>query len=100
MKTNKTILLKNKDLTFCPHFLLLFLICSHFLLLFTMINTLKFGKFRQFLETRCDKLGVGLSLINPYNTSKIAASKYCNNMKLNIHSGASYVIARRFYNLD
>ena len=64
-----------------------------------MINTLKFGKFRQFLETRCDKLGVGLSLINPYNTSKIAASKYCNNMKLNIHSGASYVIARRFYNL-
>ena len=65
-----------------------------------MINTLKFGRFRQFLETRCDKLGVGLSLINPYNTSKIAANKYCNNMKLNIHSGASYVIARRFYNLD
>lgn len=65
-----------------------------------MINTLKFGKFRQFLETRCDKLGVGLSLINPYNTSKIAASKYCYNMKLNIHSGASYVIARRFYKLD
>ena len=65
-----------------------------------MINTLKFGKFRKFLETRCDKLGVGLSLINPYNTSKIAARKYCYNMKLNIHSGASYVIARRFYNLD
>ena len=65
-----------------------------------MINTLKFGKFRQFLETRCDKLGVGLSLINPCNTSKIAASKYCYNMKLNIHSGASYVIAKRFYNLD
>ena len=65
-----------------------------------MINTLKFGKFRRFLETRCDKLGVGLSLINPYNTSKIASSKYCYNMKLNIHSAASYVIAKRFYNLD
>lgn len=65
-----------------------------------MINTLKFSKFRQFLQTRCDKLGVGLSLINPYNTSKIANNKYCYNMKLNIHSGASYVIARRFYNLD
>ena len=65
-----------------------------------MINTLKFGKFRKFLETRCDKLGVGLSLINPYNTSRIAASKYCYNMKLNIHSAASYVIAKRFYNLD
>ena len=65
-----------------------------------MINTLKFSKFRKFLEIRCDKLGVGLSLVNPYNTSKIALNKYCYNMKLNIHSGASYVIARRFYNLD
>lgn len=65
-----------------------------------MINTLKFSKFRKFLQTRCDKLGVGLSLVNPYNTSKIALNKYCYNMKLTIHSGASYVIARRFYNLD
>ena len=65
-----------------------------------MINTLKFGKFRGFLQTKCDKIGVGLSLINPYNTSKIAANKYCYDMKLNIHSAASYVIARRFYNLD
>ena len=65
-----------------------------------MINTLKFGKFRKFLETRCDKLGVGLSLVKPYNTSKIALNKYCYNMKLTIHSGASYVIARRFYGLD
>ena len=65
-----------------------------------MINTLKFSKFRNFLEIRCDKLGVGLSLVKPYNTSKIANDKYCYDMKLNIHSGASYVIARRFYNLD
>lgn len=65
-----------------------------------MINTLKFGRFRDFLQTKCDKLGVGLSLIDPYNTSKIASNKYCYDMKLNIHSAASYVIARRFYNLD
>lgn len=65
-----------------------------------MINTLKFSMFRKFLEIRCDKLGVGLSLVKPYNTSKIANNKYCYNMKLNIHSGASYVIARRFYRLD
>ena len=65
-----------------------------------MINTLKFGRFRNVLQTKCDKLGVGLSLIDPYNRSKIAANKYCYDMKLNIHSGASYVIARRFYNLD
>ena len=65
-----------------------------------MIHTLKISKFRKFLETRCDKLGVGLSRVQPYNTSKIANNKYCYDMKLNIHSGASYVIARRFYNLD
>ena len=65
-----------------------------------MINTLKFGRFRDFLQTKCDRLGVGLSLVNPYNTSKIASNKYCYSIKLNIHSAASYVIARRFYNLD
>ena len=65
-----------------------------------MIHTLKFGKFGKFLQTRCDKLGVGLSFIDPHNTSKIASSKYCYNMKLNIHSAASYVIAKRFYDLD
>lgn len=71
--------------------------CKHYN---RMINMLKFSKFRKMLQTRCDKCGVTLSLINPYNTSKIASNKYCYNMKLNIHSGASYVIARRFYGLD
>ena len=65
-----------------------------------MIHSLKLGKFRNFLQTKCDKCGVGLSLVNPYNTSKIASNKYCYDMKLNIHSAASYVIARRFYELD
>lgn len=65
-----------------------------------MINTLKFGRFRKLLQMKCDKCGVTLVTVNPYNTSKIAKEKYCYDMKLNIHSGASYVIARRFYNLD
>lgn len=65
-----------------------------------MINTLKFGSFRDFLQVKCDKCGVTLVVVNPYNTSKIAKDKYCYDMKLNVHSGASYVIARRFYNLD
>ena len=65
-----------------------------------MINTFKFGKFRDLLQMKCDKCGVTLVAVNPYNTSKIAKEKYCYDMKLNIHSGASYVIARRFYNLD
>lgn len=33
-------------------------------------------------------------------TSRIALVKYCYTMKLNVHSGASYVIARRYYGLD
>jgi transposase, IS605 orfB family len=65
-----------------------------------MINTLKFGRFRDLLQMKCDKCGVTLVAVDPYNTSKIAKEKYCYDMKLNIHSGASYVIARRFYNLD
>lgn len=65
-----------------------------------MINTLKFGKFRDLLQMKCDKCGVTLVAVDPYNTSKVAKEKYCYDMKLNIHSGASYVIARRFYNLD
>lgn len=65
-----------------------------------MINTLKFGRFRDLLQMKCDKCGVTLVEVDPYNTSKIAKEKYCYDMKLNIHSGASYVIARRFYNLD
>ena len=35
-----------------------------------MIHTLKFSKFGKFLQTRCDKLGVGLSLINPTTHQK------------------------------
>ena len=46
------------------------------------------------------KTGSDIKLINPAYTSQIAKSKYCYTMKLNVHSGASYVIARRYYNLD
>ena len=33
--------------------------------------------------------------VNPAWTSWIAKNKFCNRMKLNIHIGASFVIARR-----
>ena len=33
--------------------------------------------------------------VNPAWTSWIAKNKFCNRMKLNIHTGASFVIARR-----
>ena len=38
---------------------------------------------------------IELIKINPAYTSKIAEQKFCNRMKLNIHDGAAYVIARR-----
>ena len=66
----------------------------------SMINLLKFGKFKQKLINKTCKTGSNIKLINPAYTSRIALNKYCYTMKLNIHSGASYVIARRYYGLD
>lgn len=66
----------------------------------SMINLLKFNKFKQKLINKACKAGSDIKLINPAYTSQIAKSKYCYAMKLNVHSGASYVIARRYYNLD
>ena len=66
----------------------------------SMINLLKFSKFKEKLINKSCKTGSDITLINPAYTSQIAKDKYCYAMKLNIHSGASYVIARRYYNLD
>ena len=66
----------------------------------SMINLLKFGKFKQKLINKTCKTGSNIKLVNPAYTSRIALNKYCYTMKLNVHSGASYVIARRYYNLD
>ena len=65
-----------------------------------MINLLKFSKFKEKLINKSCKTGSDIKLINPAYTSQIAQSKYCYAMKLNVHSGASYVIARKYYNLD
>lgn len=66
----------------------------------SMINLLKFSKFKEKLINKSCKMGSDIKFINPAYTSQIAKSKYCYAMKLNVHSGASYVIARRYYNLD
>ena len=65
-----------------------------------MINSLKFGLFKRCLLCKATKEGVSIHIVNPYNTSKIAKERYTNRMKLNVHDGASYVIARRFYQYD
>ena len=62
-----------------------------------MINSLKFGLFKRCLLNKAAKEGVSVHTVNPYNTSNIAEASYTNEMKLNVHDAASYVIARRFY---
>ena len=60
-----------------------------------MLSTLAYSKFDSILTAKCAKNRIFLHKVNPAWTSWIAKQKYCPKMKLNIHSGASYVIARR-----
>ena len=60
-----------------------------------MLSTLAYSKFDSIITSKCAKNRIFLHKVNPAWTSWIAKQKYCPKMKLNIHSGASYVIARR-----
>ena len=60
-----------------------------------MLSSLAYSKFGSIITSKCVKSRIFLHKVNPAWTSWIAKQKYCPNMKLNIHSGASYVIARR-----
>lgn len=60
-----------------------------------MLSTLAYSKFDLIISSKCAKNRIFLNKVNPAWTSWIAKQKYCPKMKLNIHSGASYVIARR-----
>ena len=60
-----------------------------------MLSTLAYSKFDSIITSKCAKNRIFLHKVNPAWTSWIAKRKYCPKMKLNIHSGASYVIARR-----
>ena len=60
-----------------------------------MLSTLAYSKFDSIITSKCTKNRIFLHKVNPAWTSWIAKQKYCPKMKLNIHSGASYVIARR-----
>ena len=60
-----------------------------------MLSSLAYAKFSNIIESKCAKKRIFLKKVNPAWTSYIAEKKYCENKKLNIHSGASYVIARR-----
>lgn len=60
-----------------------------------MLNSLAYSKFTSIMENICYRSCVNLIKVNPTWTSWIAKQKYCPKMKLNIHAGASFVIARR-----
>ena len=64
-----------------------------------MLHSLAYRIFLNRTEQICNKKNVGLIKVNPAWTSWIAKNKFCDKMKLNIHTGASFVIARRCMNI-
>lgn len=60
-----------------------------------MLHSLAYRKFVDIMENVCYRNCVWLRKVNPAWTSWIAKKKYCPKMKLNDHTGASFVIARR-----
>ena len=60
-----------------------------------MLHSLAYRKFTDVMENVCYRNCIWLRKVNPAWTSWIARQKYCPKMKLNIHTGASFVIARR-----
>jgi len=64
-----------------------------------MLHSLAYRMFLNRTEQICNRKKVGLIKVNPAWTSWIAKNKFCDKMKLNIHTGASFVIARRGMNI-
>lgn len=60
-----------------------------------MLHSLAYRKFTDIMENVCYRNYIWLRKVNPAWTSWIAQQKYCPQMKLNTHTGASFVIARR-----
>jgi len=60
-----------------------------------MLHSLSYSNFMHLVENIAFRNLVYIKKVNPAWTSWIAEHKYCCPMKLNIHTGASYVIARR-----
>ena len=60
-----------------------------------MIHSLAYRQFMDLVETIAYRNKVFIRKVNPAWTSWLAKQKYCSQMKLNVHVGASFVIARR-----
>ena len=60
-----------------------------------MLHSLTYSRYAQILENITFNRRIELIKVNPAYTSRTAERKFCNQMKLNIHNGAAYVIARK-----
>lgn len=60
-----------------------------------MIHSLAYSQFVNLMENSAFKNSVRIIKVNPSWTSWLAKKLYCPTMKLNVHIGAAYVIARR-----
>lgn len=60
-----------------------------------ILHSLAYREFSDIVESVTYRNEVNLIKVNPAWTSWLAKQKYCPYMKLNVHVGASYVIARR-----
>ena len=60
-----------------------------------MLHSLPYSRYAKILENITFNKRIELIKVNPAYTSRIAEQKFCSQMKLNIHDGAAYVIARK-----
>ena len=60
-----------------------------------MLHSLAYRQFSNFVEGIAFRNLVYVRKVNPAWTSWLAKTRYCPRMKLNVHVGASFVIARR-----
>ena len=60
-----------------------------------MLHSLAYHQFTDIIESATYRNKVTLTKVNPAWTSWLVEKLYCPTMKLNVHVGASYVIARR-----
>lgn len=60
-----------------------------------MLHSLAYSQFVDLVESTSFRNRIFVKKVNPAWTSWIAKEKYCPQMKLNVHIGASFVIARR-----
>ena len=60
-----------------------------------MLHSLAYSQFSNFVEDIAFRNLVYIRKVNPAWTSWLAKERYCPRMKLNVHVGASFVIARR-----